>query len=84
MKQAQYTDEERRGHIAAYWKRKDKDPSYSIRKYSNEHGIRYYTFRDWYRSSMYNLRQHERAPECPAKSRRDITTASSLTLVRII
>ena len=62
MKQKHYTLREKSQHISELHRLKDKDQSYSIRRYACEHKIRYYTLRDWWRSEETNDRWRERYP----------------------
>lgn len=78
-----YTREEKKQHIEAFWKRKDKDPSFSIRRYANENGIHYYSFRDWYRSSEYNPRWEERYKGLVPTSMMSMPVKTELDLVLI-
>ena len=69
MKQRRYTDEEKRYHVESFLRLKKEDPGYySIRRYANEHEMRYYTYRDWYRDYRYNPGCDTRSPGCPEKS----------------
>lgn len=51
-----YSTKDKKAHIKAYWKKKDQDPDYSLRLYAAEHGLKYYTLRDWYRDAEINPR----------------------------
>lgn len=60
-----YSEKDKKAHINAFWKKKDKDPDYSLRVYAAEHSLKYYTLRDWYRDATINprwleTRQHQK------------------------
>lgn len=71
-----------------YWREKDQDAGLSIREFSGRNGIRYYTFRDWYRSPEVNGRwdrRHEYTAEGAARisGRAAVTSDAGGRLVRI-
>lgn len=70
-------------HIETYLMLRNRDPEYSLRRYANEHELRYYSLRDWWRDWRYNPCHDMRAPGCPRRSCMSLPSDSGLGFVHI-